>query len=152
MVAVDGSGSCAYKENVYKLMAYGVLADRLRAWRTAAGLDQNAVAGHTGVKQQTVSGWERGVNRPSLRNLGRLAEIYGLPLDEVLQAYMSDLEGAPAQRQMAADTVAEIKTQAPTPDEVREIVQGLQALLKELEEEDGAPRRPSDTEAEPNEP
>ncbi len=62
-----------------RLAALGV---RLRVLRVTAGLTQKSLAGQLGVRQPTISGYERGVEIPTTPMLTRLADALALS-DEV---------------------------------------------------------------------
>ncbi|MFI2341525.1 helix-turn-helix domain-containing protein [Nocardia gamkensis] len=63
------------------------LAELLFEARSAAGLDQAAVAGRVGVSRQTVERWERGVTeRPRRERLFAVAEVLGIDVDLLLSA------------------------------------------------------------------
>lgn len=66
------------------------LSARLRAARLAAGLKQVEVAAVLGVRQSAVSGWELR-NPPSVQNVARLARLYNVSVDFLVQ----DLAGPP---------------------------------------------------------
>lgn len=53
------------------------LGPDLKAWRTAAGLTQDAVAKQLGVSRPTITQWERGTYRPSREHLAKLDQLYG---------------------------------------------------------------------------
>lgn len=53
--------------------------------RKRKGLSQEAVAGRLGVSRQTVSKWETGETLPDIRQAKRLAALYGLSLDRLLE-------------------------------------------------------------------
>ena len=55
--------------------------------RLRRGLTQREIAGQLGVTQQTLSGYEAGRYRPRPARLVKLAEAYGLSLEEVLAFY-----------------------------------------------------------------
>lgn len=56
----------------------------IRALREAAGMKQYELAARMGVKQASVCAWECGENYPSAENLMKLADIFGVTVDEVL--------------------------------------------------------------------
>ncbi len=58
----------------------------LKEAREAAGLRQVDVAAELGVHQTAVSLWDCGKKRPKPKNAQRLAELYGVPLEEILAA------------------------------------------------------------------
>lgn len=60
-------------------------ANRLLQYRKDSGLSQEELAEKIGVSRQAVSKWERSEASPDTDNLIRLAEIYGVSLDELLR-------------------------------------------------------------------
>lgn len=62
------------------------LGETLKAHRTSRGFTQEYVAEALGVSRQAVSKWENGASDPSTANLMALAKLYGLTVDELLQA------------------------------------------------------------------
>ena len=55
---------------------------RIAALRVNKGLTQSEMANQLGVTTATVSNWERG-QRMNLSNLVRIAEFFGVPLDDI---------------------------------------------------------------------
>lgn len=64
---------------------------RLRVHREAIGWSQEHLAAEAGLDRTYVSGIERGVRNPSLRNIARLALAMGLPMRSMFD------EGEPAE-------------------------------------------------------
>ena len=60
------------------------IADRLCAYRKAAGFSQEELAEKIGVSRQAVSKWERAEASPDTDNLILLSKIYGVTLDDLL--------------------------------------------------------------------
>ena len=60
----------------------------IKTEREKRGWDQAALAGQLGgkVRQQAVSGWERGNSRPKREMIARLAELFEIEAEELLQA------------------------------------------------------------------
>ena len=58
--------------------------ERLRKCREQRGLSQKQVALEVGVKPPTVSQWESGVKIPSRKNVAKLASLYGVTVDYLL--------------------------------------------------------------------
>ena len=56
------------------------------AARVNAGLTQRDVAVKLGVSTNTVINWENGKSLPSVAVARRLAELYGIPLDNIFFA------------------------------------------------------------------
>lgn len=67
-------------------MAYSTLGALIRLAREAARMDQVELADRMGVRQQAVSGWERGISRPRRSDLQVLCSVIDLSLDDVLDA------------------------------------------------------------------
>jgi len=65
------------------------LAQALRENRTRCKMTQEFVAESLGVSRQAVSKWENGTSDPSTSNLCALANLYGIPVEELLNAVKS---------------------------------------------------------------
>jgi transcriptional regulator with XRE-family HTH domain len=57
--------------------------NHLRSLRTKAGLSQEELADRAGIHVTYLSGVERGLRNPSIRNVRRLAQAMGLPTKEL---------------------------------------------------------------------
>lgn len=55
----------------------------IRELREEAGLTQFQLALKVGVTPTTVSAWERGVYEPRASQLRKLAEVFGVPMDQI---------------------------------------------------------------------
>lgn len=53
--------------------------------RKKSGLSQEEVAGRLGVSRQTISKWELDETLPDIRQSKKLANLYGLSLDELIE-------------------------------------------------------------------
>ena len=60
--------------------------NRLSALRRKSGLTQRAVAHALGVTDKAVSQWETGAAKPTTNALRRIANLYGVPVEELLNA------------------------------------------------------------------
>lgn len=60
------------------------LAKNLRNLRLAKGMTQGDLAGLTGVSQQAVGLWEKGLSSPDYDNLVRLSKFYNVSTDYLL--------------------------------------------------------------------
>ena len=60
------------------------IGDNLRQLRMEKGMTQNQAAEELGVTRQAVSSYEAGRTRPDIDTLMRLAEVYGVCLEDVL--------------------------------------------------------------------
>lgn len=79
-------------------------ANRLLQYRKESGLSQEELAEKIGVSRQAVSKWERSEASPDTDNLIRLAEIYGVSLDELLTGKKP---AAPQTKKTGDDTASE---------------------------------------------
>ena len=59
--------------------------DRLRFCREQKGMSQKQVALEIGVKAPTVSQWESGIKKPSRDNLAKLADLFGVTADYLME-------------------------------------------------------------------
>ena len=60
------------------------LAKNLSALRRAAGLSQEKAAEAAGVTRQALAKWESGETTPDVLHCDKLAELYGVSLDDLL--------------------------------------------------------------------
>lgn len=74
------------------------LAEALRENRRRCKMTQEFVAESLGVSRQAVSKWENGTSDPSTSNLFALAKLYGIPVEELLNAAERG-EGAPSEKE-----------------------------------------------------
>lgn len=58
--------------------------DTLKEARKRKGLSQELVAEELGISRQAVTKWEAGQSKPSAQNLQALAELYQVPVEELL--------------------------------------------------------------------
>ena len=72
---------CAIIVRVMDLMNYG---DALRYAREEKGLSQSQLAEKTGISHQNISRWESGKILPSIDFCVKLADFYGITLDELI--------------------------------------------------------------------
>ena len=84
-----------------------VVASNLIKLRQQAGMTQAELGEKLNYSDKTVSKWERGESMPDAYSLTRLAEIYGLTVDELLHddsAWQDPVERAKAAERAAAPT------------------------------------------------
>ena len=62
------------------------LSEILRELRTRAGMTQEYVAEALDISRQAVSKWESGASEPTSANLSALAELYGVPEEELMRS------------------------------------------------------------------
>lgn len=60
------------------------MKETLREQRKTRGLTQVELAKETGIPQSTISAWEKGVNIPNIADCIKLADFYGISLDELV--------------------------------------------------------------------
>ena len=67
---------------------------RLKEIRKAAGLTQKDVATYVGVSQNTYSYWENGKTKIDVESLGKLAKLFNVSIDYILDgaAYKASIE------------------------------------------------------------
>ena len=63
------------------------LGARLRQLRRRAKLTQTQVGARLRVTKQTISNWEKGVNEPHRRRKRALADLYGVPIEDISRRY-----------------------------------------------------------------
>ena len=61
-----------------------ILSWKLKEARKMNGFTQKDVENETGIKQVDISRYETGENKPSIDNLAKLAEFYGVSVDWLL--------------------------------------------------------------------
>ena len=61
------------------------MGDKLKAARKKCGFRQDDVAEYLGVQRQAISQYERNANKPSRKNLEKLAQLYNVELDYLCQ-------------------------------------------------------------------
>lgn len=61
------------------------LAKNIITLRQEKGLTQAELAYKTGLKQQSISRWEQGMNMPGLEDCVALAEYFEVSLDELIR-------------------------------------------------------------------
>lgn len=125
------------------------LGDNLFKARRKKGLSQEGVAEKLGISRQTVSKWETGETLPDIRQAKRLAMLYGLSLDELIDLD-SDVQEIQAMIEKTSDAVTAridwtkawsrkypILVSYQGEVDVQPYVQGLTALLERLQKEYG---------------
>lgn len=60
-------------------------ADKLRELREAAGWTQEELAHRLGVRRQAIIKWESGEQSPRMDRLNKIADVFGVPVGELLQ-------------------------------------------------------------------
>lgn len=57
---------------------------RIKDLRVSAGMTQRELADKLGISNAAVAQWETGDNRPTVTNLERMADIFGVTIDYIL--------------------------------------------------------------------
>ena len=99
----------------------------LKTIRVAAGMTQEQVGDLLGVHYMSVGNWEAGRNRPSLKHVQRLEEIFNLDgqlLTEFAYAGVTPFDAMRADLDQLADQVTELT----------ELVLTLQSQVAELQQ------------------
>ena len=63
------------------------IAENLKFYRKQAGLTQEALANMLSGKKSLISNYENGYSTPDIYTLCRLAEIFDVTLDELVEPY-----------------------------------------------------------------
>ncbi len=66
-----------------------MIGENLGILRRQAGLSQEALADRLGVSRQTVAKWEAGESLPDVERCARLAEVFEITLDQLVQEDLS---------------------------------------------------------------
>ena len=82
------------------------LGNALYRARKKSGLSQEAVAEKLGVSRQTISKWETDETLPDIRQAKRLAVLYGLSLDELID-FDTDVQEIQQAIEKTSDAVTE---------------------------------------------
>ena len=64
--------------------------EKLKSLRNNAGLTQEAAAEQIGVSVTSLQNWESGVNKPSMSNVRKIAEVYETGCDELAVSMLED--------------------------------------------------------------
>lgn len=60
------------------------VGNNLKKLRKAKGITQEQLAEQLNVTRQAVSSWENGINQPDVETLARLAEYFGVTVEELI--------------------------------------------------------------------
>ncbi|MEE1007930.1 MAG: helix-turn-helix transcriptional regulator [Agathobacter sp.] len=67
------------------------LGDNIARYRKEKGLSQEKVAEYMEASRQAVTKWENNISRPSSENLIKLAEFFGVSMDELLRGESAEM-------------------------------------------------------------
>ncbi len=83
------------------------VGEKIQSLRKSKKLSQEELAGQLFVSRQTISQWEKDQTLPSIENLIRLKEIFGVSLDELLTDEPSRLPPSESEAQESAVSLPE---------------------------------------------
>ena len=78
-----------------KKQSFGAM---IAAMRKEQGMTQLELAEKMGVTDKAVSKWERDLSFPDVNSIPRLAEIFGVTVDEIMQVKSDSMENVKANR------------------------------------------------------
>lgn len=67
-------------------MKYNTMGEMIAALRKEKGMTQQELADKMGVTDKAVSKWERNISCPDVAVLPRLAELFGITVDELMNS------------------------------------------------------------------
>ena len=73
------------------------LGDRIKEYRQKSGMSQEKIAEFVGVSRQAVTKWEANQTAPSTENLFKLAEIFGIKVDDLLETEDNEKQSTAAE-------------------------------------------------------
>lgn len=98
------------------------VGEKIQAYRKALGISQEELGQRLLVSRQTISLWEKGQTMPTIDNLIRLKEIFGVSVDEILDVGNdTDADKTPSEPELMPN---EAYTVSFTKEELREIGKG----------------------------
>ncbi len=69
-----------------------MLNDNIKRFRKQKGYSQETLAEQLHVVRQTISKWEKGISVPDAEMLGRMAELFEVPISDILSGPFSNSE------------------------------------------------------------
>jgi AbrB family looped-hinge helix DNA binding protein len=75
-----------------------MIGKNLQKLRKQKNMTQEALAEQVGVARQTIAKWETGESTPDLEVSGRLANVLGVALDDLVNAPEDELDSRPGMR------------------------------------------------------
>lgn len=68
------------------------LSDQLKKYRVLNNLTQEDLANHIHITRQAVSRWENDLSEPDIPTLKKIAELYQIQLEELINGKIDDFE------------------------------------------------------------
>lgn len=111
--------------------------EKLRRLRLSRGLDQRGLAAKVGIKQPTLSGYERNsIANPKSENVRKLAEFYGVSIEDLMLPEPADPGPEPmTDREALAELLALWNRM--TPDRRRVVLEVARAMPTNGPDSDG---------------
>ena len=69
-----------------------MIKDSMKENRKARGITQMQLADWTGIPQSTLCAWEKGTNIPNVVDCMKLADFYGITIDELVGHEVKNLD------------------------------------------------------------
>ncbi|MCC2254756.1 helix-turn-helix domain-containing protein [Ruminococcus sp. CLA-AA-H200] len=85
------------------------IGENIRQLRMQKGINQSALASELNIRRQTISAYERGVTLPDIFVLIRIADFFGITLDELTGRSIGKREGERIERGTGKNRSAEEK-------------------------------------------
>jgi transcriptional regulator with XRE-family HTH domain len=108
------------------------VGEKIQSLRKSKKLSQEELAGQLFVSRQTISQWEKDQTLPSIENLIRLKEIFGVSLDELLTDEPTRLSLSESEAQESAASLPEEPCERhvfrATPEEIKTYIQDTARL------------------------
>ena len=71
-----------------------MIADKLYGLRIKNGMSQEDIADRLGISRQSIQKWETGIGLPTINNLVKISEIFGVSIDYICKdSIVSDDNG-----------------------------------------------------------
>jgi DNA-binding XRE family transcriptional regulator len=64
---------------------YTVGRCRIRDWRLQFDMTQSDLANESGVDRSNISKYEKGINKPDLKNLKNIADVFGCHIEDLYE-------------------------------------------------------------------
>jgi transcriptional regulator with XRE-family HTH domain len=101
-----------------------MLSEKLLYFRKRSGLNQTSLADMIGITKQTISNWERGNSRPTHDQLMKLADIFSVSTDELLDRQPNDIFSD------WPDVIDILRSKKPTDEEQKRIAVILKLIMQ----------------------
>ncbi|WP_266366908.1 helix-turn-helix domain-containing protein [Tellurirhabdus rosea] len=117
-----------------------LLSQTLRQLRLKSKLSQEIISERLGISQSTYCNWESGKSLPNARSLSQLAQLFGVPVTELIPGDLQEKLQTDSSPKSEATYTAQQLYQALTDSQQAQILL-LQQRVQQLEAENEALRR-----------